>query len=52
MVQGFKNNRSEGALGQCYGRTRNAIMVPEPDALALMFAGVLVACIARRAKSA
>jgi len=52
IVLSFENNRSEGALVQFYGRTRNAIMVPEPDALALMFAGVLVACIARRAKSA
>lgn len=49
IVLSFENNRSEGALLQFYGYTRNGIMVPEPDALALMFAGVLVSCIARRA---
>lgn len=45
----FENNRSEGVLLQFYGYARNATMVPEPDALALMFAGVLVSCLARRA---
>lgn len=49
IVLSFENNRSEGTLLKFYGYARNATMVPEPDALALMFAGVLVSCIARRA---
>ncbi|MDI1260027.1 PEP-CTERM sorting domain-containing protein [Aquabacterium sp.] len=40
----FENNRSEGTTLEFYGYARNQATVPEPETLALMLAGMMVAC--------
>ncbi|RZI83516.1 MAG: PEP-CTERM sorting domain-containing protein [Rubrivivax sp.] len=45
----FENNHSEGAVLSFRGFAVNGTTVPEPDSLALMFAGVMASCMVRRA---